>query len=131
MEDWQAQMVIFGGFYEMCFVCKRCSVRWASVRCSNHKNNLLLLVYFIEKSPWSDSIPPGVRLKVFKFFDIRPKVWMVPQLRIDEFSQFVRKLSVAWHDNMLQIFLKPFSFENSIFIQRNVPLGCVLHLNLP
>jgi hypothetical protein len=56
---------------------------------------------------------------------------MVSQLRIDELLQFASNPCAAWHDNILQISLKPFSFENSIFIQRSVPLDCALHLSLP
>ena len=52
-------------------------VRWTSMRCGKHKNDSFSLINFIEKPPRSDSIPPGLRLKIFKFFDIRSKVWMV------------------------------------------------------
>ena len=56
---------------------------------------------------------------------------MASELRIDEFLKFLTQFALTRHDNMLQIFLKTFGFEDSVFIQRSVPLDCARHLNLP
>ena len=49
----------------------------AAVRCSGHEYNSIFIIDFIEKSPRSDAIPPGSRIEIPEFFNIRPKMRML------------------------------------------------------
>lgn len=51
--------------------------------CSDHKYNLIFIVYFEKKAPRTNAIPPCLRLKAFKLFDVLSEMGMYPQLWID------------------------------------------------
>ena len=85
----------------------------------DHKDNLLFFIDFIEETPGSNSISPSFGIEALEFFDIRSKMGMLTKLRIYETMNFVGNFAMAGFSNVIKIFLKLFSFENPIFIQRS------------
>jgi hypothetical protein len=58
------------------------------VRCGGHEYNSIFIIDFIEKTPRSDAIPPGSRIEISEFFDIRPIMRMLTQLGVYEITKF-------------------------------------------
>ena len=101
------------------------SVSTASMRSCNHKSDLFVFIDFIEKSPRPYSIPPRIRGEVFEFFNIRPKMRMFTQLRVDKITKLLSNFAVSGSSDLFKVFLKLFGLEYSILIQQSALLAIV------
>ena len=56
---------------------------------SHHVDHVLFCVDFIEETIIANSIPPRLGLVVLQFLDVRSKMGIVPELRVDVLSEFL------------------------------------------
>ncbi len=96
------------------------------MRSCHHRSDLFFLINFIEKSPGADAITPRIRSEIFEFLDIWSKMRMSAQLGVNKITKLFSNFPVAGLSNLLQVFLKLFGLEYSIFIQLNCLCAAVL-----
>ena len=96
------------------------SICSASVRCSDHKDDLFFLVDLIEETPATDSIPPRFGVKILQFPNIGPKMRMVTELGIDKLAKLPRDFAVPRPCDPAQVFLKLLGFKDAVFIGQSV-----------
>jgi hypothetical protein len=65
------------------------------VKGSDHKDDVLRLVYFIKESPRTNSIPPGFRGIILEFLDMRSEMGMLSKLGIHKFTKLFKHIPVT------------------------------------
>jgi|GEM_PF-1952833 len=99
------------------------------MRSGDHEYDFFVFVDFIEKAPSADSITPGVGIETLYFPNIRSEVRMLTQLRVDEIAKFLCDFGVAGANDMAEVLLELFGFENPVVIQQDALSGDELLLN--
>ena len=90
---------------------------------SDHEDDLRIIINLKKKPPGPDSIPPCLRVEVFKFFDVWPEVGVLHQLGMHVFLKFPNHFALTGFCDLGKVLLKLLGLKYPIFIQRSGPFS--------
>lgn len=97
------------------------SVGLCPVGCRNHEDDLVFSVDLIKKSPLANPITPCIRPEPLEFSNVGAEVGMMPELWVDVSVEFIRDLFLTGLNDLSEVLLELFGFEDPVLNQRNCP----------
>ena len=101
----------------------RSTVRPAAVIGCRHKNDFVSFIDFVKEAPRPYAVSPGGRLPILQPFDIRTKVRLVSELRVDVFSKLVLDPAEARSADTGDVLLKGVCLKDPVPIQSSCPFS--------